>query len=146
MIKVRAILWVALSMVLAQSALLAHRLETQGGDARPNSTFVGQIMDSKCATVGSHDANMKSVGAKDARDCTLRCAKDGSFVLYNPETKTVYQLNDQDKPVRFAGQTVKISGSYEKSSQTIVIVSIDSVSPESPKSKSVHAISSLISY
>jgi len=137
---------VMVSLLFAQSQSWTHRLEIQGGAAPPVSTFVGQIMDSKCATVGSHDPTMKNLGAKDARDCTLRCAKDGSFVLYNPETKTVYQLNDQEKPVRFAGQNVKISGSYETSSQTIVIVSIDPVNPGSPKSNSVQTAPELISY
>jgi hypothetical protein len=133
-IKAGAILLVSSSMLFAKSAILLHRLETQGRDARPTTTFTGQIMDSKCGTVGSHDPTMKNLGAKDAHECTLRCAKDGSFVLYSAENKMVYQLNDQEKPVRFAGQNVRISGSYEKASQTIVIVSIDAVNLESPKS------------
>jgi hypothetical protein len=134
-----------MTLFFAPGALWLHRLEMQDGDAHL-STFVGQIMDSKCATVGSHDPTMKNLGAKDARDCTLRCAKDGSFVLYNPDTKTVYQLNDQEKPVRFAGQNVKISGSFEKSSQTIVIASIDVANPESPKPNSVKVASELTTY
>lgn len=101
--------------------------EIQGGDSRPTATFVGQIMDSKCATVGTHEPMIKKIGAKDARECTLRCAKDGSFVLYDSDTKTVYQLNDQEKPVRYAGQKVKISGTYDKWSQTIDIESINTV-------------------
>jgi hypothetical protein len=87
--------------------------------------FVGQIMDSKCATTGTHEANMKKLGAKDARDCTLECAKNGSFVLYDPSTKTVYQLNNQEKPARYAGERVKISGQYDDWSQTIEIESIE---------------------
>src|SRR5258708_24366783 len=102
-------------------------LGIQGSGSRPAATFIGQIMDSKCSTVGSHEATMKKLGAKDARDCTLKCAKDGSFVLYDSDTKTVYQLNDQEKPVRYAGQKVKISGTYDKWSQTIDIDSIDAV-------------------
>ena len=89
------------------------------------ASFVGQIMDSKCATTGSHESNMKRLDAKDARDCTLKCAKDGSFVLYDPDTKTVYQLNDQDKPVPYAGKRVKISGQYDGWSETIEIESIE---------------------
>jgi hypothetical protein len=89
--------------------------------------FVGQIMDSKCATTGSHETNMKKLDAKDARDCTMKCAKDGSFVLYNSETKTVYQLNNQEKPIPFAGERVKISGQYDEWSQTIEIESIEPV-------------------
>jgi hypothetical protein len=92
---------------------------------RRSATFVGQIMDSKCATTGSHEANRKKLEAKDARECTLKCAKDASFVLYDPGTKTVYQLADQEKPMRFSGQKVKVSGQYDEWSQTIEIESID---------------------
>jgi hypothetical protein len=89
------------------------------------ASFVGQVMDSKCATTGSHETTMKRLGAKDSRECTMKCAKDGSFVLYDPETKTVYQLNDQEKPVRFAGEKVKVSGQYDEWSETIEIESIE---------------------
>ena len=69
--------------------------------------------------------DMKKLDAKDARDCTLKCGKNGSFVLYDPGTKTVYQLNNQEKPVRYAGERVKISGQYDDWSQTIEIESIE---------------------
>ena len=118
-------LCMTLMLISARSRSWMPALKIQGGDSYPVVTFVGQIMDSKCATVGSHDPMMKKLGAKDARDCTLRCAKDGSFVLYDPDTKTVYQLNDQEKPMRYAGQKVKISGTFDKWSQTIEIKSID---------------------
>ena len=95
------------------------------------ATFVGQIMDSKCGTSGSHESNMKRLNAKDARECTLKCAKDASFVLYDPVSKTVYQLNDQEKPVRFAGEKVRISGMYDDWSQTIMIESIEAASKAS---------------
>lgn len=107
-----------------------RRIAAPGGSGqngpRRSATFVGQIMDSKCGTTGSHEANMKKLEAKDARECTLKCAKDASFVLYDPITKTVYQLADQEKPIRFAGQKVKVSGLYDEWSQTIEIESIDS--------------------
>jgi hypothetical protein len=98
-----------------------------GGQNGPRrlATFSGQIMDSKCATTGSHEANMKKLAAKDARECTLKCAKDASFVLYDPGTKSVYQLADQEKPMRFAGQKVNVSGLFDKWTQTIEIESID---------------------
>ena len=82
-------------------------------------------MDSKCATTGSHESNMKKLDAKDARDCTMKCAKNGSFVLYDTGTKTVYQLSNQEKPVPFAGERVRISGRYDDWSQTIDIESIE---------------------
>jgi hypothetical protein len=128
-------LGITMSLVVAHTGLRLRHSALQGGDTHPASTFVGQIMDSKCAIVGSHDPTMKNLGAKDERDCTMRCAKDGSFVLYNAESKTVYQLNDQEKPVRFAGQRVKISGSYDKTAQTIVIESIEAAAPDSQKTR-----------
>jgi hypothetical protein len=94
------------------------------GGSQRIASFVGQIMDSKCATTGSHETNMKRLDARDARDCTLKCAKDGSFVLYDPDTKKVYQLNDQEKPVPFAGKRVRIAGQYDGWSETIEIESI----------------------
>ena len=97
-----------------------------GGQTAPRTaSFVGVIMDSKCARVGSHDAIMKKIGAKDVRECTLKCAQDGSFVLYDAETKKVYQLGDQQKPISFAGQRVKITGPYDEWSQTIEVDSIE---------------------
>jgi hypothetical protein len=89
------------------------------------ASFTGQIMDSKCAMTGSHESNRKKLDARDARDCTMKCARDGSFVLYDPGTETVYQLNDQEKPLPFAGQRVKISGQYDDWTETIEIESIE---------------------
>jgi hypothetical protein len=119
-----------LILISARGGMWMRDFGMQDADSHTIATFSGQIMDSKCATVGSHEAMIKKLGAKDARDCTLRCAKDGSFVLYDSDSKTVYQLNDQEKPVRFAGQKVKISGAYDKWSQTIEIESIELANSE----------------
>jgi hypothetical protein len=132
MLRAGAILFLLASVLSPRGWLGLANFREQGGGPQALSTFEGQIMDSKCAAAGTHDPMMKKLNAKDARDCTLRCAKDASFVLYNSDSKTVYQLNDQSKPVRFAGQKVRISGTYEKESQTIVVGSIDGVSPDSP--------------
>ena len=123
----------AMSKVLVTLAIVAGSLyitkRIHGNQTQPQhaTSFVGEIMDSKCAITGSHDPIMKRIGAKDSRDCTLKCAKDGSFVLYDSDAKNVYQLNDQQKPIRFAGQKVRISGPYDKNSQTIEIESIEMV-------------------
>ena len=116
--------------LLAAAALCGASLRAARNQAgtKHNASFVGQIMDSKCATSGSHETMGKKLGAKDARECTLLCAKNGSFVLYDPQSKTVYQLSDQQKPVPFAGEKVKVSGSYDQWSQTIDIESIEPVS------------------
>src|SRR5579872_4717152 len=97
-----------LILVASPRQVSMHAFWEQGGTSRLAS-FAGEIMDSKCATTGSHEPMMKKLGTKDARECTLKCAKDASFVLYDAGTKTVYQLSDQEKPVPFAGQKVKIS-------------------------------------
>jgi hypothetical protein len=94
---------------------------------RQKVSLVGVIMDSKCAITGSHHPIMKQVGARDARDCTLKCAMDGSFELYDPDTQDVYQLDDQQKPEPFAGVKVKVSGVYEENSQTIEVDTIEAV-------------------
>lgn len=99
----------------------------QGTDTQRSLNLAGEIMDSRCAIDGSHDKVMRQNGAKDARECTLQCAKcGGSFVLIDPQTQTVYQLDDQQKPAKFAGQRVRVSGTYEQSSKTMHVESIQS--------------------
>lgn len=99
----------------------------QGADSQRTLNLVGEIMDSRCAIEGAHNKMMRQNGTKNAKDCTLQCAKTGgSFVLIDPETKTVYQLDDQEKPARFAGQRVRISGTYDEPSKTMHIESIES--------------------
>jgi hypothetical protein len=91
----------------------------------PADTFTGEIMDSACAALGSHENMMMAEGAKNARECTLECVKMGShFVLYNKTTKATYQLDDQKKPEKFAGRHVQINGTLDSSSHTIHIDSI----------------------
>lgn len=88
--------------------------------------FSGEIMDSACAKMGSHEGMMKGhPGIKDAKGCTLGCVKSGAkFVLYDASTKTVYQLDDQKKPVEFAGEKVTVSGTLDESSNTIQVADI----------------------
>jgi hypothetical protein len=91
-----------------------------------NQTFNGEIMDSSCAKMGSHEAMMNShANIKTAKDCTLGCVKAGSqYVLYDSATKTVYQLDDQKKPEQFAGQKVTITGNLDAASKTIHVANM----------------------
>jgi hypothetical protein len=92
-------------------------------------SFTGEIMDRQCAGMGTHSQTMKKEGAKDAKECTLACVKmGGKFVLYNPSTKTTYQLDDQDKPRAFAGQPVTVKGTFDSASKTIHVQSIEPAS------------------
>src|SRR5579864_7795598 len=73
-------------------------------------TFKGQIMDSQCALQGGKHDNMIRVG-QDEKACTNMCVKlGGSYVLYDESTKTTYKLDDQKKPVAFAGEKVSVTG------------------------------------
>lgn len=108
-------------------AVTTSKHPQQGTEPQRTLNLVGEIMDSRCAIDGTHNKMMKQNGTKNAKDCTLECAKTGgSFVLIDPETKSVYQLDDQQKPERFAGQRVRISGTYDEPSKTMHIESIES--------------------
>ncbi|MGH9738791.1 MAG: DUF5818 domain-containing protein [Candidatus Acidiferrales bacterium] len=91
-----------------------------------NRTFVGDIMDSPCAAMGGHAAGYKMTGTNTPKACTLACVKDGGkFVLYNPDTKTTYKLDNQTEPRAFAGEIVRVTGSYNPSTKTIHVVKIE---------------------
>lgn len=114
---------------LGIAALAASLLFLASSYAQQERTFTGDIMDSLCAKDGSHAEMEKAHGfpadRAGAKACTLACAKaGGSFVLYDPATKTVYQLSDQAKAERFAGDKVKVSGDYDDASQTIAVTKI----------------------
>jgi hypothetical protein len=93
--------------------------------AAKEQTFTGEIMDSQCANMGSHDVMMKQEGAKDAKQCTTGCVKmGGRFVLFNATEKTIYQLDDQSKPAQFAGEKVTVKGKLGKDNKTIHVSGI----------------------
>lgn len=92
-----------------------------------NETFTGEIMDSACAKMGNHNAGYKMTGTHTRKDCTLACVKAGSkFVLYIPATKNTYQLDNQKEPKAFAGENVKVIGTYNASTKTIHVEEIES--------------------
>jgi uncharacterized protein DUF5818 len=111
------------SLSLAAPKLSVHK----GGKGK---AFAGEIMDSQCAMNGSH-AQMEKMHnmPDDSKACTLQCVKmGGKFVLYNAATKTTYQLDDQEKPREFAGQKVKVNGTYDKATKTIHVETIEASS------------------
>jgi ATP-dependent protease HslVU (ClpYQ) peptidase subunit len=88
-------------------------------------TFNGEIMDSQCAQMGSHDKMMKSEGAKNAKECAIACVKSGGkYALYDSAAKRAYQLNNQKKARDYAGQKVTITGTYDSSSDSIQVKNI----------------------
>jgi hypothetical protein len=75
--------------------------------AGPSQTFTGTITDSMC--VANHA--MMHV-APDAK-CVRECVKGGGtvkYVLY--DGKNSYKLSDQQTPAQFAGQKVKVTGTF----------------------------------
>jgi hypothetical protein len=99
--------------------------------ARPktNRSFTGEIMDSTCAKMGNHDAGNKLTNTSTAKECTLACVKAGAkFVLHNTTRKVTYELDDQEKARDFAGQKVKVTGTYDTATKTIHVEKIEASS------------------
>lgn len=99
----------------------------QGEHAR---TFRGEIMDSMCASMGSHSpGGYQATHTNTPKDCTLACVKGGSkFVLYNAARKVTLQLDDQDKARDFAGQKVRVMGTYDSATKTIHVEKMEAAS------------------
>ena len=118
------------ALVLVFFAAVSLRAFVRESPQQQNNTpmsFTGELMDNECAAKQSHDAMIKQEGFKNAKECTLGCVKAGGvFVMYVPANKTVYQLDDQEKPVDFAGQKVTIIGTYDGETKTIRVQTIQS--------------------
>ena len=93
--------------------------------AQKESTFSGEISDRYCVKANSHEMMMKRHNSPTTKQCIPDCVKaGGAFVLYDAATKTMYELDDQKKPARFAEQKVKITGTYDKATQKIHVTDI----------------------
>jgi Protein of unknown function (DUF5818) len=125
------LLTVACSQKPASTESTASTEATQSAaPASSPQTFKGEIMDSMCAGMGSHDQMLNPTkGPKNARECTLECVKMGAkYVLYDRASKTTYQLDDQTKPEQFAGQQVQVTGTYNAGTSTIHVENIQAAS------------------
>jgi hypothetical protein len=101
--KSRLTLVVAVTLITAALAMAA------------DGTWTGWISDSKCRVQAAHDG---------ARDCTLKCVKEGAkYVFVNDGDKKVYAIDAQDKVADHAGHRVKVTGSVE--GDTLKLASID---------------------
>lgn len=113
---------------IAIAATAALMLLGIGLTQAADRTFTGEIMDGACAKMGSHATMQKGKDATDPavkKACTEACVKNGSkYVLYNATRKTIYQLDDQQKPADFAGQKVKVTGTYDAATKTIHVTDI----------------------
>jgi hypothetical protein len=90
-----------------------------------DKTFTGEIMDSQCGDMASHDDMMKGEGAHNAKECTIACVKKGgTYTLYASGEKRSYKLDNQKKAAAFAGQKVTVTGSIGSSGDSIHVASI----------------------
>jgi hypothetical protein len=104
--------------LLFATLMLLSGLHLAAQPAQKDATYRGEIMDSDCAKMGQHPE-------PDAKQCTVDCVKEGStYVLFNAAEKSVYQLDDQKKPVAFAGQKVVVTGTLDKATKTIHVTGI----------------------
>jgi hypothetical protein len=56
------------------------------------------------------------------------CARRYWYVLYNPATKKIYRLSDQEQAADFAAKKVKVKGSLDSATQVITVRSIQPAS------------------
>jgi hypothetical protein len=93
--------------------------------AQKDSSFSGEITDRACAKANSHADMMKKHGVQTTADCIPACIKaGGKYVLFDTSTMTIYLLDDQQKPAQFAGKKVKVTGTYDKATETIHVTDI----------------------
>ena len=91
--------------------------------AQKPQTFTGEITDRDCVEMAGHEMMMKK--GETPKDCTIACVRLGSkYVLYDAETKVVYQLDDQKKPEQYAGSKVKVTGTYDAATKTIHVTDV----------------------
>lgn len=110
--------------VAARTQNTVRGIGIQAGDSRSSTPFVGQIITSLSANVGSHVPVIEQFGADETGDCALRCSRVRAFVHYDSDTRTIYPFNDQKKTVPNSGQKVKVLETYYNRPQIIDIKSV----------------------
>lgn len=116
---------------LAIAALLLLQLVTYSFSKDANVTIKGLIEDSQCAynvhaNGRSHELMLKSGhGGTTEKDCTDICVKEmgGNYVL--AVKNEVYKLDNQTLPEKFAGESVKVTGTLDTKTSTIHVTSIE---------------------
>jgi len=108
-------------IVVSLSAILLLSILSFAAPKPKPKTFTGEIMDSQCAAMGSHAQMMAKEGMAGKETdpmakkmCTQNCVKmGGKYVLLDSADKSIYQLDDQTKPAKFAGEKVKVKGTLD---------------------------------
>jgi hypothetical protein len=100
-------------LTLAAFALAAWML------AAPSKGFSGVITDTMCGAK-PHASMMKD---KTEAECVRICAR-GAFGYALASGENVMKLSDQKTPEKYAGQKVRVIGTYDAKSKTLRVVSI----------------------
>lgn len=80
-------------------------------------TFTGVITDTMCGP--DHSA----MGLKPDSACVKACVKYGAkYALW--DGKQIYVLSDQKTPEQFAGQKVKVTGTYDAAAKVLKVTSM----------------------
>jgi hypothetical protein len=115
-------LGIALTLIVLAAAFWPN-----GADA--GHSFSGEIMDSQCAQLGSHEKMMAEHNFTTALQCALFCARAqapaGRFVLFDKAKNRIYSLDNQEQAELYASEKVTISGNYDAASKTIQIAKIE---------------------
>jgi hypothetical protein len=85
----------------------------------PVQTYTGRITDTMC---GSQHGMVK--GQPD-EECIRTCVKGTSSQYALFDGTEVIRLSDQKTPPKFAGQRVKVTGTYNAKTKTIRVASIE---------------------
>jgi hypothetical protein len=113
------------AMVFSISAVAQQAVPAKKASGQPLQTFTGVISDGQCAAKGGHAEIMKKASVNSPANCTKGCARRHGYVLYDPASKKIYKLSDQERPAELADQRVKIKGRLDKNTQTIYVSSIE---------------------
>jgi hypothetical protein len=109
-------------MKIALVALTLTLTAGAGFAGQRSRTFTGVISDSMC--LRDHAAMKVSPISKCVNDC-VKASKDIRYSLI--AGKNAYTLRDREKPARFAGQTVKVTGVLRGKTNVIDVESIEPV-------------------
>ena len=101
---------------------LACTLVIQSASAQ-NTTFKGEITDEHLNCIQTPVKAVEGITKKAG--CVLYWAHfakpPSKYVLYDPATKTTYQLDDQNWVQPYVGETVQITGTLEAATRKIHI-------------------------
>ena len=116
----RGLIGASLVLVVASLFVAVPRAGAQGNN------YNGVITDAK---LNCEAMPMKAVeGIRDKTSCVLYWAhyapEKEKYVLYDANTKTTYELDDQDMAQPFAGEKVQVTGTLDAAKKSLKVTGI----------------------